>query len=80
MNRQDWLLALRTFLVVYLILRIITRRHHPVKHSAFDEGTRVRPGLPSSKAAELGNAGLDVVTHLKMSFGGQYRSNEDAAT
>jgi hypothetical protein len=44
------------------------------KHDAyFEEGTRVRH---SSKAAELGNAGLDGVTHLKMSFGG----NEDAAT
>jgi len=51
-----------------------------ITNTTLEEGTRVRHGLPSSKAAELGNAGLDVVTHLKMSFGGQYRSNEDAAT
>jgi hypothetical protein len=52
----------------------------PSENTTLEEGTRVRHGLPSSKAAELGNAGLDVVTRLKMSFGGQYRSNEDAAT
>jgi len=45
MKRQDWLLALRTFLVVYLILWIISRTRRSRKAHVFVMGCHRRKRL-----------------------------------